>query len=88
MLLNCEKQDMLFLEPGKLIAQHPGDGRAPDPELWPQTTLRSGSNLAVIIQLWTAASLNLDLGLIDSFHPATARDRVCSSGFERSKKSL
>lgn len=39
MPLNCEGQCLLFLEFRKLIAWHPGDGRALGPEPWTWTTL-------------------------------------------------
>lgn len=62
MPLDCEKQGILFLESGKLIAWHCGDGMAPGPEPWPWTTLRSGSSLGVLGRLWIPASLSAALG--------------------------
>lgn len=62
MPLDCEEQGMLFLEFWKLIGWHPGDGSAPGPEPWLWTTLKSGSTLGVLCQLWPPAPLGAALG--------------------------
>lgn len=83
MPLDCEEQGMLFLEFWKLIGWHPGDGNAPGPEPWPWTTLKSGSTLGVLCQLWPPAPPGAALGCrsFSQLQPGTALLRAMGLGF-------